>query len=192
MVQIQTEKYDKVSMLIHWVTAVLMIVMIFFGENLMGEEREGGEAGEAAGAEIAGTFLPSLHVSIGSAILLLTVLRIVWRLMNPPPALPTSMAPWEVMVTKVTHGLFYLLMIGLPLTGWLSFTRYLTENPAMSAVSIFGIMPVPGAPSLGIPAGLLHNVGSKVGMVLVILHVLAALKHQFITRDGMMARMSPH
>lgn len=185
--QIRT-KYDGVAMALHWVTAVLMIFMIFFGEDLMGEGGEGGEAGEA----VAGTFLPSLHVSLGATILLLTLLRIVWRLMNPPPALPASMLPWEVTMTKVVHGLFYLLMVGLPITGMMSFGHWLSENSAMSGVAIFGAIPVIQLPNLGLPSGLLHNVGSKLGMVLVILHVLAALKHQFVNRDGLLARMSPH
>ncbi len=178
-------KYDGVAMTLHWVIAALMIFMIFFGEDLMGE---GGEAGEA----VAGTFLPSLHVSLGATILLLTLLRIVWRLMNPPPDLPASMLPWEVTMTKAVHGLFYLLMIGLPITGMMSYGHWLTENPAMSGIAIYGAIPVIQLPNLGLPSGLLHNVGSKLGMVLVILHVLAALKHQFINRDGLLARMSPH
>lgn len=180
------EKYDSVAMALHWIIAVLMIFMIFFGEDLMGE---GGEGGAEA---MTGTVLPSLHVSIGTAILLLSVMRLTWRVMNPPPALPAGMAGWEIILTKLTHGLFYILMIGLPVTGWLGFPRYLSENPAMSAVTLFGVLPVPGAPSLGLPVGLLHNLGSKLGMVLVILHVLAALKHQFISRDGLLSRMSPH
>ena len=179
-------KYGTVAMALHWIIAVLMIFMIFFGEDLMGEHGKDGV--EAA----AGTFLPSLHVSIGTAILALSVLRLVWRFMNPPPPLPAGMAPWEVAVTKLAHGLFYVLMIGLPITGWLSFPRHMKEYPEMSGVSVFGVMAVPGAPDLGLPAGLLHNLGSKAGMVLVILHVLAALKHQFVNRDGLLGRMSPH
>ncbi len=84
MTDTNLQKYDGVAMLLHWVTAVLMIVMIFFGEDLMGE---GEEAGEAAGAAVS-TFLPSIHVSIGVTILVLTVLRLLWRVMNPPPPYP--------------------------------------------------------------------------------------------------------
>jgi cytochrome b561 len=193
MIETQPTKYDKVAIALHWIIGILMIVMIFFGENLMGSE--GGEEGEGVVAAAGGavdTFLPSVHVSIGVTILVLTLVRILWRLMNPPPPLPASMAPWEVTLTKLTHVLFYVLMIGLPLTGWLGFPHFLTEKPAMSAISIFGVMSVPGAPEIGIPWGLFHNLGSKLGMALVALHVLAALKHQFITRDGLLARMSPH
>ena len=82
-------------------------------------------------------------------------------------------------------------MIGLPITGWLGLPRFIEEEPAMAGIRLFGLIPVPVAPSLGLPAGLLHNLGSKLGMVLVIVHVLAALKHQFISRDVLMGRMSP-
>jgi cytochrome b561 len=182
------KRYDAISMLLHWVTAVLMIPMIFFGEELM---EAGEEAGEAA-VEAIGTFGPSLHVSIGIAILLLTLLRIVWRLVNPSPALPAGMAGWEILVTKITHGLFYILMIGLPLSGWLAFPYFLQEAPAMAGVQVFGLFPVPGAPAIGEFVKGIHNLGSKVAMVLVILHVLAAVKHQFINRDDVLRRMLPH
>ena len=70
----QNTKYDAVAMALHWLIGIPMIVMFFFGEELM----QGG----------AGTFLPSLHVSLGVTILLRSVLRLVWRLMNPPPPYP--------------------------------------------------------------------------------------------------------
>jgi cytochrome b561 len=188
MTDTNLQKYDGVAMLLHWVTAVLMIVMIFFGEDLMGE---GEEAGEAAGAAVS-TFLPSIHVSIGVTILVLTVLRLLWRVMNPPPPYPATMKPWEVTVSKVTHLLFYVLMIGLPLTGWLAFPEFLRETPAMSGVTVFGLFPLPVAPAFGEFGGEVHEIGSNAAMVLVILHVLAALKHQFIDHDTILRRMSPH
>ena len=175
-------RYDKVSMAVHWITALLMIGMVFFGEELI--EVEDGATG---------TLLPSLHVSIGIAILGLTLFRILWRMINPAPPLPASMAAWEVMASKVTHLLFYAVLIAVPLTGWLAFGEFVAEEPGMSGVTIFGMFPVPGAPSLfGGEAEDIHEIGSKVAMALIILHVLAALKHQFISRDGLMKRMSPH
>ena len=174
--QTQRTRYGAVAMVLHWSVAALMIFMIFFGEDLM---------------RANGLFQPSLHVSIGTSILVLSVLRQVWRLMNPPPALPATMAPWEIMVTKVTHSTFYILMIGLPITGWLAFPEQLARHPAMAGVSVFGLFAVPPAPGLGQLPGLLHSFGSNVGMALVLLHVLAALKHQFVNRDGLMRRMLP-
>ena len=111
-------RYDAVAMSLHWFIAVLLIFMLFLGEDLMEEED---------GFEVIG---PSLHVSIGSIILVLSLIRLAWRLFNPPPAYPTGMAPWERMAAKATHLFFYVLLIGLPLTGWLATPKFLREEGA--------------------------------------------------------------
>lgn len=188
MTTISRTKYDAVAMTLHWITAILMIFMIAFGEDLI-RVRSGADA---ASATAAGFFLPSVHVSIGVAILVLTILRLVWRLMNPPPPLPDTMAPWEQLVSKLTHLLFYVLLIGLPLSGWLSFSNYIIERPLVGAARVFGLFAVPDVPDLGDVGGAVHGLGSNVAMVLVILHVLAALKHHFINKDEVLRRMSPH
>lgn len=179
-------RYDTVAIVIHWLAAALMIFMVFFGEELMEMEEEG----EAAAAALS--FLPSLHVSLGTAILVLTVFRLAWRLANPPPHLPATMKGWETTLTKAVHGLFYVLMVGIPLTGWLATPEFLREEGVTAALQVFGVFPLPTAPNLGEAPEELHEIGSKVAMALIVLHVLAALKHQFINRDGLLARMSPH
>jgi cytochrome b561 len=181
-------RYDGVSMLIHWVTAALMIFMIFLGEELM----EMGEDADDWGETLGGTFGPSLHVSIGVTILALTLLRILWRITHPAPPHPAGMKAYEVVAARMVHGLFYVLLIGLPLTGWLAFSEFVSEEPAMAAVKLFGAIPIPASPAWGQDAEDLHEIGSKVAMALTALHVLAALKHQFIDRDGTLGRMLPH
>lgn len=187
MIAASKNRYDMVSMLIHWVTAALMIFMIFFGEELM----EGAEEAEEAGEALAGTLGPSLHVSIGLTILVLTLFRLVWRIGNPAPPNPPTMKRYEVIGSKAIQGLFFILMIGLPITGWLAFGGLVAEEPAMAAVRAFGAIPLPGAPNWGEGPKEIHEIGSNVAMVLLGLHVLAALKHQFIDRDGVMGRMLP-
>jgi cytochrome b561 len=172
-------RYDAVAMSLHWFIAVLLIFMLFFGEDLM--------KGRGAG----GAFGPSLHVSIGSAILILSVFRLAWRLLNPPPAYPASMAPWEQMAAKATHLLFYVLLIGLPLTGWLATPKFLSEEGRMAGLTLFGAFPLPGAPSLGLPMKAIHNLGANLGIALLGLHVFAALKHHFVNRDDVFRRMLP-
>jgi cytochrome b561 len=166
-------------MSLHWLIAVLLIFMLFFGGDLMKGEKGGSFFG------------PSLHASIGSAILVLSVLRLVWRLYNPPPAYPASMAPWEQMAAKTTHLLFYVLLIGMPLTGWLATPKFLSEEGAMMGLTVFGAFPLPGAPNLGLPMKAIHDLGSNFGIALLALHVLAALKHHFVNRDGVLRRMLP-
>ena len=176
-------RYDAVSMLIHWLAAGLMIFMMLLGEQLM-------EMGEEA-QEPGGTFGPTLHVSIGASILVLTLIRILWRMGHRAPPLNAGMKAYEVLAAKAVHGLFYLLMIGLPLTGWLAFGEFVREEPAMAAVRIFGAFSIPSPPVWGEAAEDMHEIGSKIAIALTALHVLAALKHQFIDRDGLLSRMRP-
>ncbi len=172
-------RYDTVALSLHWLIAVLLIYMLFFGEDLI------------KGKGVGGAFGPSLHVSIGSAILILSLFRLVWRLINPPPAYPAGMASWERMASTATHLVFYALLIGIPLTGWLATPKFLSEKGAMMGLTLFGAFPLPGAPSLGLPMKGLHELGSNLGIALLALHVLAALKHHFINRDGVLRRMLP-
>jgi cytochrome b561 len=171
-------KYDKVAVLLHWIIAALMIYMVVFGEDLMNRY-----AANASGA--------TWHASIGISILLLSVLRLLWRLANPPPPLPATMKPWEVKSSHAMHWLFYVMMIGLPLTGLLSFDERVFHIPMMGDATLFGLFPVP-RPVLvqGWNWGGLHSLLSKVMYPLIGLHVLAALKHQFIDKDGLLKRMT--
>ena len=178
-------RYDMVAMVLHWIIAILMIFMIVFGEDLIRVSRD------PAAAAAAGTFLPSFHVSIGIGVLVLSVVRLGWRLINPPPPLPITMAPWEQMASKATHILFYILLIGLPLSGWLSLGHYAVSRPVAAGAQVFGLGSLPLAPDLGEIGGALHGLGSNLAIALVILHVLAALKHQFVNRDNVLRRMLP-
>lgn len=188
MGSLERTRYDAVAMIIHWITAILMIFMVIFGEDLMKEGEHAAKAGDVANA----TFEPSIHVSLGVAILLLTVLRIIWRVTHAAPPYPATMKRYEVVASKSLHGLFYLLLIAIPLTGWLTFGGFLAEVPAMEGVRVFGMFPVPVAPVTGKSFKELHEIGSNAAMILIILHVLAALKHQFVDGDGIFRRMLPH
>ena len=84
-----------------------------------------------------------------------------------------------------------MLLIGIPLTGWLATPKFLSEEEAMAGLTLFGAFPLPGAPSLGLPMKGIHEIGSNLGIALLALHVLAALKHHFINRDDVLRRMLP-
>ena len=101
------------------------------------------------------------------------------------------MAPWEQIASKATQLLFYVLLIGIPLTGWLAMPRFLSHEGAMTEFTIFGAFPLPGAPSLGLPMRGVHEFMSNLSIALLTLHVLAALKHHFINRDDVLRRMLP-
>jgi cytochrome b561 len=155
-----------------------MVPMLFLGEELM-EVEDGG-----------GTLFPSMHVSIGVSILVLSLIRLAWRMGHAAPPLPATTASWEAALSRVTHVLFYVLMIGLPLTGWLALPHFLQEEPGLAGLTAFGFT-LPTAPATGLPAGELHEIGGKIGIALLILHVAAVIKHHLMDGDGFMKRMLP-
>lgn len=180
-------RYDGIAMLIHWLTAVLMIFMVVFGEDLMQEGAAVSKLADPTGA----TFQPSIHVSIGTAILLLTVLRIIWRVTHTAPPYPATIKRYEVIGSKSLHGLFYILLIVIPLTGWITFGNFSKIHEIMQQVQLFGLFTMPQPPFTAGWGKELHELGSNAAMVLIGLHVLAALKHQFIDKDSILSRMLP-
>jgi cytochrome b561 len=84
------------------------------------------------------------------------------------------------------------MMIGLPISGWLAFSNMLLKHPGFAGTSFFGLVPVVQIPSaVGFPFDDIHSLGSNFMIALISLHVLAALKHQFIDRDNLLRRMVP-
>lgn len=182
---------------LHWVLAGLLIFMLWLGLT-MGDVPRGG-ALLVFGVPMEKIELYQLHKSLGITILLLSVVRLLVRIANPPPALPKTMQRWEVSVSKLTHWAFYVLMLGIPLLGWV-----LVSTSKFNSVStiLFGAIPWPHIPGLvdltgaakttvNDVAGLLHHRLSWLLIVLIALHVGAALKHHFVDKDGVMARMMP-
>ncbi len=132
------------------------------------------------------------HKAFGIVILVLTVLRIVWRLMHTPPPLLESLKSWEAALAKVTHGLLYVLMLAIPLAGWAMHSAFSGGAP----VSLFGLFDFPGLPMAQDKAtgGTFHDMHGLLATLmlgLVGLHVLAAFKHQLVDKDGTLRRMLP-
>ena len=173
-------RYSMGAIAFHWVIAVLIAVnygLAWRAEDLPKE----------AAAELIG-----MHKAIGITVLLLTVLRIVWRLVNRPPALLASLKPWEVLFARVTHSLFYVLMIAVPLAGWITHSAFLGGTP----INAFDLFSYPGLPLTQNKATAelayeLHEITATLMLVLIGVHILGALKHQWIDRDGSLGRMLP-
>lgn len=178
--------YDSVAIILHWLMAILLIGMLLLGEDMMEVKKE------IAEDQGTGAFsLVNLHINIGIAILILSVIRIAWRLANPPPALPDTVKPWEKKLATIIYGLYYVMMIGLPITGWLGLPSFLARHPQVVGLNLFGLMDYPLAPAIPIKVIILHKLGSNVALVLLGLHVLAALKHQFVDDTKIFSRMMP-
>ncbi len=181
-------RYNVVAMTLHWLIAALLIgnIVLAWDFNTL----EG----------LAQIPLIQVHKSIGITVLILSVLRLVWRLASPPPPFPAAMAGWERLAAGATYILFYAVMIGMPLSGWamVSASKFIHVYP----ITLYGVAPWPAIGPLTTlaPAPMkqahdlfaaAHGLGAKLAYALIALHVLAALRHQFILRDDTMARMLP-
>ncbi len=163
-------RYSKTMVVIHWLTALLVV-----GAWLTAE----------GGREIVDN-PPLLHFTLGLAVLALIVPRLILRLAGTAPE-ATGERGWLVAAAKVGHGLLYLLLIGLPITGWYAASRMGVpvsflgiELPALTAA-------VQGRP--GLIADLHENAGTFI-LILAGLHALMAIWHQLVLRDGTLQRMS--
>ncbi|MCA0432501.1 MAG: cytochrome b/b6 domain-containing protein [Proteobacteria bacterium] len=174
----QTSRYTAVAITLHWIIAILMIFMLFPGEDLI-KVREG--------ASLAGTG-PSAHASIGLLILLLSAVRLAWRIANPPPPLP-PMPAWQRIASRALHDLFYVLMIAIPVTGWFALVPYGAERLDANMVTFFKLFPMAILPNIGEWTKDAHELLGTLAKLLLFLHVAAALKHQFWDRDGTLTRM---
>ena len=171
-------RYSTVSLILHWLIAALVVGQILL---IM--------AHDATEGPISREFV-NLHKSVGLGILVLTLARIGWRLANPAIPLPDGTPRWQKVAARGTHGLFYVLLIGMPLVGWAA------SSAAGRPILWFGLfewplLPIGGGRETAGSLMDLHEMAAKGLYVLIALHVLGALKHQFIDRDNVLHRMIP-
>jgi cytochrome b561 len=180
-------RYSVVAIVLHWAIAALMFANI-------------GIAWYFNSLPHALRSPPTqLHKSIGITVLLLTLARVGLRFILPPPLLPDSLHGWEKVGARISHVVFYGLMLGLPLSGWamVSASPLIAVHPTV----LYGVVPWPAFPYPGLGPDSVHDAGkamalthgllAKLAYVTIAVHVLAALKHQFLDRDDVMARMVP-
>ena len=133
------------------------------------------------------------HKWAGVTILALSVLRLVWRLTHRPPALPArierAMPGWQKVAHHGTHALMYLLFLAVPLIGWAYSSAHGYPIVWFGVLHLPDFVPVDKALAEAIKPW--HELSAFSLMGLVVLHVAAALKHQFIDRDGLLQRMRP-
>ncbi|MDK9701887.1 MAG: cytochrome b [Sulfuritalea sp.] len=133
--------------------------------------------------------LYSWHKWAGVTIFLCVLLRLVWRLSHRPPQMPAGMPAWQRKAAEATHVLLYLLMFAVPLSGWL-----MSSAKGFQTVW-FGVLPLPDLldknQELGDLLQQVHMLLNFTMAALVIAHLGAALKHHFIDRDDVLARMLP-
>lgn len=177
-------RYDRVAVTLHWLMAVCIIGMIllgFFWEDI--------------GQRDLKIFAINFHKSLGMTLLVLTLIRIYWRLRHRPPALPETIPALERKAARAAHGLLYAFMLAMPLSGWL-YVSALQKYPTV----YFGLFTIPHIP-MPVAGDALkpvkqffyetHELLSYGLIALLVLHVLAALKHHFFDKNDVLKRMLP-
>jgi cytochrome b561 len=167
--------YTRTAIILHWVMALPLIGLLLFGLQTMGGHHD--------------RVWPTIHASVGFALLALVGVRILWRWRYPPPPLPNNMSTASRLSAQVSHLALYASMIMLPITGWLAFTEHVRRTLGVASASFFWIAKIPILPDFGINFHFIHKWGGNAVLTLIALHVLAALKHHFYDRDDVLVRM---
>jgi cytochrome b561 len=211
------DRYTRVAIVLHWAIAAFIIFNLctgFFVASWL--------SGVSATPPPIRWISLVLHVSSGMTVLVLTMARVVWRLINEPPPYPVGLKPWERHTAHFAHFLLYVAMVLMPVSGWAILSAHpppgsrgataeFAAPPAVTPagppriIKIWNLVPMPvivpieaiGQDSGGVAAQRVlhqefaewHGVGGYLLLGLLILHVLGALKHQFIDKQSEFARM---
>ena len=175
-------RYSATAIVLHWVLGLAIVAL--FGAGLY-----------MANLPFSPLRLKlyNWHKWTGMTLLALSVLRLVWRITHRPPALPAriadAMPTWQHQVHHATHAALYVLFFAVPLLGW----AY--SSAVGFPIVLFGVLPLPDfVPADKALAAFLkpwHQASAFALIGLALLHAAAALKHQFIDRDGLISRMWP-
>lgn len=183
----RSSRYAVVAIILHWLIALAIVAQVSIAWRMGGKPTPQSFA------------LIQLHKSIGISILAFSIVRLGWRLTNPPPKEPAGLATWERVLSQVVHWGFYVIMIGMPLTGWLMVSASKTAIPTV----LFWSVPLANLPGIDrlTPAAkaMAHAIGENGHSLLAwgiyglfVLHVGGALKHQVFDRSPpILPRMAP-
>lgn len=181
-------RYGTVAIAFHWTIAALVLANILLGLYFADLPRSDPNKFE----------LTQLHKSIGLTVLTLSVLRVLWRMANPIPALPADMGPLLRITARSTHYLLYVLIVAIPLSGWM----LVSSSPLGFPTQYFNLfewpnlwflsdLPRPEKIALRHSFDQIHVFLAWSAIVLIPIHVSGALYHHFIRRDDILKRMLP-
>jgi cytochrome b561 len=169
--------YDGVAKFLHWLIVLLLIAQFSVAWTMPHIHRGVSPVG-----------LIAIHLSLGAFFLLVVIARLAWSLTHRVPLLTDGIPWWQHRAAQALHALLYLVLVLLPLQGWAN------ANARGWDVAIFGV-PLPKIMAtqsrLGMQLGDIHQTTGIVLLVLVWLHVLAALYHHLMLRDRVLLRMLP-
>lgn len=161
MRKIATIGYSSLQLTLHWLVAALVAFQLLFGESMTTVRDAAEEGATASSTDLA---ISVAHYWFGIAILVLLILRVVVRLRHGVPLRSASVPTWMDWAAKLVHWAFYLMLFAMPVLGLL--TVYVSDA-----------------------FGDIHKLGKPVLVALIAVHVLAALFHQFVLKDGTLRRI---
>lgn len=168
--------FSLLARLLHWAMALLILLMLFIGVGMVASLDDY-------------HWLLAIHRPLGALILVLAAVRLVNRLLSPPPPLPAAMPGWQRFAAHASHLVLYVLMFAQPLVGWgmLSAARY----PIVIYGSVHLPFILPHDPMLHAVLRKAHTILAYLFFLTVLAHFGAILFHTLIVRDGLLKRMAP-
>ena len=171
------QKYTSTAIGLHWLIGIAILAQLALGLYMVDIPKE--TAGRA--------WYFNLHKSIGVTLALFILLRIWWRLSHRPPPLDRIIPKWQVVASTISHWILYLCMVFMPVTGMImsSYSKY--------GVKAWGIQLIYGSDDKNAREFWfeLHEITADILMVVIAIHVIAALKHLMIEKNGLFQRMLP-
>lgn len=175
-IQTAATDYSATARALHWLTAALVLTMIPIGIIM---------ANFSLGP--TGDILYDIHRSIGVVLMPIVVVRLIYRLNNPPPPLPADIPPIQQLAAHVTHWTLYVLLIVQPVVGWIATSAY------RAPIKVFWLFELPPIWQVDQPFSekvfVLHRWLGIAMALLVCAHIGAAMFHHFVRKDDILLRM---
>ncbi len=180
------QRYGDVAVIFHWLIALFILALLAVGKYMVGLEDN----------DPVRFVLTQWHKSFGITVLILSVLRLLWRFTHRPPPELDSIPGWQQRVASLVHVILYALMFILPITGWIM----VSASPLNIDTVLFNVIPWPHLP---VPSGLeareaialsfaqYHELAGMALIAILLAHIGAALKHHFVDNDVILVRMLP-
>lgn len=190
-------KYTNVAIVLHWLIGIAILFMFVLGWFMTELPKETPKTSSfdifnlglitwgVEEEQSQRSFYFNLHKSVGLSLLMLIVLRMYWRFTHRPPAFLNSMKLWEKRLAKATHHSLYLLMFLIPLSG------IIMSAGSKYGIKWFGIKVIPGFDDKAIRELFyeFHEIFGLLLLLILILHILGAVKHSIVDKDGTLRRM---
>jgi len=169
-------RYGALARLFHWITVIMVISMVPAGIAMT----------RISGGSLQNTLF-DFHRSVGVVLMVLTLVRLAYRLAKPPEPLPSSIALWQRMAAKAAHAFIYIFLIINPFVGWVATSAY------GAAIPVFGLFTMPALlekdRELSSQLFLIHEVLGIMFVLTIVVHIGAALYHHFVLEDNVLRRM---